>query len=161
MILQNKRESSACFTGHRHIQELTAEQISRKIRYTVEQLLDRGITDYYAGGALGFDMIAAITVINMKKEYPNLKLYLAIPCKNHNAMWNERDKALFERVLKRADGSVYVTEKEYAPGCMQMRNRYMVDCSSVCVAYFTRSGSGTGNTVRYAQQKDLEIINLA
>lgn len=161
MDLQNKRESSACFTGHRHINEYTPEQISAKIRDTVERLIDIGITDYYAGGALGFDMIAAITVINMKKEYPQLRLYLALPCKDHNAMWNARDKALFKRVLDRADGSVLVTDKSYAPGCMQIRNRYMVDRSSVCIAYLTRGGSGTGNTVRYAHQNGLEIINLA
>ena len=37
---------------------------------------------YGAGGALGFDTLAAQTVLDMKKEYPQLRLILVLPCED-------------------------------------------------------------------------------
>ena len=44
---------------------------------------------------------------------------------------------------------------------MAKRNRHLVDNSSVCVAYLTRSGGGTAYTVEYAKKHGLKIINIA
>ena len=44
---------------------------------------------------------------------------------------------------------------------MQSRNAYMVDRSSLCVAYMARLHGGTLSTVRYAITQDVPVINLA
>ena len=54
---------------------------------------------------------------------------------------------------------MYVSDG-YAPGCMQKRNRYMADRSSVCVCWLSSETGGTYYTVRYAGRMGLEIINL-
>lgn len=41
------------------------------------------------------------------------------------------------------------------------KNRHLVDNSSVCVAYLTRSGGGTAYTVEYAKKHGLKVINIA
>lgn len=123
------------------------------------RLIGRGITDFYAGGALGFDYAASVTVINSKRLYPGLTLNLALPCREHMKSWNEADKLMFERLAERADSIVYVSE-DYAPGCMQKRNRYMADRSSVCVCWLSAKTGGTHYTVKYAEKMGLEVINL-
>ncbi len=64
-------------------------------------------------------------------------------------------------LLKQADDVVYVS-KEYNLKCMLERNRYLVDHASILVAVYDGSRrSGTGATVRYAQQlgREIYIIN--
>ena len=54
---------TACFTGHRNI---TSDiQLLRVDMYDKLEraIINGGIVDYYAGGALGFDTLAAETVL--------------------------------------------------------------------------------------------------
>ena len=43
-------------------------------------LYQKGIRYYGAGGALGFDAIAAQTVIRLRESCPGMKLILVLPC---------------------------------------------------------------------------------
>ena len=132
-----------------------SELVSKKII----ELHEKGIVNYYAGGALGFDLAAAVTVLNMKRIYPDITLNLALPCPEYMSKWKRSEIELFSRVRSRADSEIYVSES-YHRGCMQMRNKYMVDRSAVCIAYIKKREGGTYNTVTYALKKGLEIINL-
>ena len=149
----------ACFTGHRQMDPAAMAAVSRPLIDRITELAARGIVGYYAGGALGFDFMAAITVLNLKAVIPDLALTLALPCRGHMDRWRREDRALFSRVMDRADRVVYVSEA-YRPGCMQMRNRYMVDRSSVCLADMTVCRGGTYQTVCYAEKKGIPVIRL-
>ena len=154
------RNTCACFTGHRAISvddmRSSAELISEQIR----ALRDEGIVNYYAGGALGFDFAASVTLLNMKNIMPELTLNLVLPCHDYDKKWAKNEKELFSRVIARADTVVYTSE-HYSNFCMHLRNRYMVDRSSVCIAYMTENKGGTASTVDYARKKGLRIINIA
>ena len=54
-----------------------------------------------------------------------------------------------------------VLAPNYYDGCMQVRNRYMVDRSYICVAYMARLHGGTLSTVRYAISQDVPVVNIA
>lgn len=151
---------SACFTGHRKMTEAALRASVDRMTELVPRLLSRGIVHYYAGGAIGFDLAAAVTILNLKQRFPVLALTLALPCRDHMEQWRSVDRALFSRVMARADEIVYVNDA-YFRGCMQARNRYMVDRSALCLAYLTVCRGGTYNTVTYAEKKGLPIINLA
>ncbi len=153
------RAAACCFTGHRDIPKVEYRKISENVCRLVQTLYQIGVRDFYAGGALGFDMIASVTVLNLKAQLPDIRLILALPCRNHTARWKKSEKELFERVLARADEAVYVSEK-YFRACMQMRNRYMVDRSRICVCYYEGKSGGTRNTVAYAAKQGLSIYNL-
>ncbi len=151
---------SACFTGHRNLTEAELRRAVEAITETVPRLVSEGIVHYYAGGAIGFDLAAAVTVLNLKQTLPQLALTLALPCREHMAQWRRTDRALFSRVMERADGVVYVHDT-YFRGCMQARNRYMVDRSAVCLAYLTACRGGTYHTASYAEKKGIPVMNLA
>ena len=141
---------------------MTPEELRTAVARITEQVMSlsrRGVVHYYAGGAVGFDMAAAITVLNLKQQIPALTLTLALPCRDHTAGWGRTERELFRRVLARADGTVYVNE-HYFRGCMQVRNRYMVDRSSVCLAFLTASRGGTYHTVSYAKKQGVPVIRL-
>ena len=154
------RESSCCFSGHRALTPQEMEKAALKITELLPGFIAEGITHFYAGGALGFDLAASVTVVNHKQTYPGIKLPLALPCRNHMVRWRRIDAELFRRVISRADEVVYVSE-EYSRGCMQLRNRYMVDRSSVCICWLAAESGGTFNTVSYAKKQGIKVLNLS
>ena len=151
---------SACFTGHRKLSEADLRSAVEAMTATIPHLVSKGIVHYYAGGAIGFDLAAAVTVLNLKSTIPQLSLTLALPCHNHMEQWRRIDRELFGRVMERADRVVYVNDS-YFRGCMQARNRALVDMSSVLICYKNRNSGGTAYTVNYAVKEGTKVINLA
>ena len=45
-------------------------------------------------------------------------------------------------------------------GCYLVRNTYMVDNSSLLICYHTGKSGGTADTVQYAREEKLDIINV-
>ena len=153
------REKTCCFTGHRDLPTMEQKGIAAKLEQIVTGLINRGIKFYGVGGARGFDTLAAQTILNLKTNYPFIRLILVLPCLTQTQGWMTKDIAEYERIKAQADKAVY-TSREYAKGCMHKRNRHLVDHSSVCVCYLTKQNGGTAYTVDYAKKHGLELINL-
>lgn len=153
-------EKTVCFTGHREIPFLRLFTVKPKLKKTVEDLINQGYCYFGAGGALGFDTLAARIVLDLRKTHSQVKLILVLPCKSQADRWSYSDKEVYESIKEQADKVVYTSE-EYTKGCMFKRNRYLVDKSSVCVCYLDKDTGGTAYTVNYAYKKGVKIINLA
>ena len=156
-MLKNK---TVCFSGHRKLNSAEAEFVYNTLLRVIEELIKAGYIYYGSGGALGFDTVAAYAVLKLKEKYPYIKLILVLPCRNQTAFWQRKDQKSYESLKKRADKIVY-TENLYCNGCMQKRNRHLVENSSVLVCYLKKSSGGTAYTLRYAKEKGLKIINVA
>ena len=154
------REKTACFTGHRNISISEKTMVKQQLLIELENLIEKGITYFGTGGALGFDTLAAQTVLSLKKEYPKIKLILVLPCKEQTRGWQETDIKIYNHILNQADMVVYISQWYYR-GCMHARNRHLVNYSDICICYLTAPTGGTAYTVQYAKQKGLRIINVA
>ena len=130
------------------------------LRQEITHAAGMGITRFYAGGALGFDTLAALTVLEMRKTMPQLELHTVIPFAGQDIRWPAEDRELYRYILERAD-HVEVLHQRYADGCYHERNRYMVDHSELCIAYLRRRSGGTFYTCRYAQRQGCPVHNLA
>lgn len=62
-------------------------------------------------------------------------------------------------MLDSADESI-VFYDHYVRGCMQKRNRYMLENAMHMIAVFNGSPGGTQTTIEYAKRKGLNIIIL-
>jgi len=154
------KSKSCCFTGHRKLPMNKIEGIIKRLDCEVDNLINQGVTDFISGGALGFDQIAASLIVAKKEMGRDIRLIFALPCKNQDVTWNERQRKLYRDLLSEADELIYVSE-EYSDGCIKKRNCYMVDRSAHCVCALLCSHTGTAQTVKYARQKGLRIINVA
>lgn len=153
------KEKTCCFTGHRLINLSEYSAIKRKVKKVMVSLIKKGVIFYGAGGALGFDTIAAECVLELKEKYPQIKLILVLPCKDQTRGWYDYDIKKYNEILSRADKVVYIAERYY-DGCMLKRNRHLVDNSGYCICYLKRDGGGTAYTVNYAKQNWLIIYNI-
>ena len=153
------KSKTCCFTGHRAMSDQEKQFAAVRLHQVIAALVKEGVVYYGTGGALGFDTLAAQTVLEMKKEYPQLRLILVLPCEDQTRNWRSEDIATYEDIKARCDKVVYVSRR-YTPDCMYKRNRHLVDHSGTCVCYLTRSTRGTAYTVWYARQKELYVISL-
>lgn len=136
---------TCAFTGHRDLQ---ADFSARKLKKTVETLIERGVDTFYCGMAQGFDLCAAETVLKIKKRKPLIKLIACVPCYNQERNFSEADKKRYVKILKKVDENILLSDVYYN-GCMLARNRYMADRADVLVAYLNKDSGGTAYTVRY------------
>lgn len=149
-----------CFTGHRSLGEAQMRGLSETLDRVLESLIRRNITVFRAGGAIGFDTLAALKVLEKKECYPHVQLHLYLPCRDQTNGWNETNRRAYAYILSRADEVVCLHER-YVSGCMLERNRRMVQGSHCCVGYCTSSKGGSAYTLRYAEKKGLRVINIA
>ena len=102
------RTETCCFTGHRELPVWGRKELAAKLEETIIGLIDRGIRFYGAGGARGWDTLAAQTVLRLKRRYLHIKLILVIPCLTQTKGWPAADVAEYERIKALADKVVYV-----------------------------------------------------
>lgn len=153
------REKSCCFTGHRELSMGEALSLRRTLPAEIERLYtERGVTEFYAGGALGFDTLAAKAVLKARERLP-VHLHLLLPCRDQSRGWTARDKAVYDELVKRADSAKWLSER-YARGCMHRRNNALVDASAYCLCFLKRETGGTAYTVARARRAGLCVRNL-
>lgn len=151
------KKLTCCFTGHRIIYTDDLNTIKTDLYNTVESLIKEGLIYFGVGGALGFDMYAAQAVIELKKIYESVRLVMVLPCRDYDKYWTRAQKDCYLKIRENCDKIIY-TNDEYYQGCMQKRNRHLVEHSSVCVAYIRKNTGGTAYTVKYAEKCGLKVI---
>ena len=68
----------------------------------IAALAARGTESFYCGGALGFDTIAARAVLAARDKYPFVRLVLALPCPQQDALWSRADRDEYRAILSAA-----------------------------------------------------------
>lgn len=155
----SKKGKVCCFTGHRDIPNDKALQISENLKKIIIEKIQEGYDCFLAGGAMGFDMLAELTILELKFEYPNIKLKLVLPYPEHHKSWARKMREIYEYILKNADEIEYVCNQYYM-GCFHLRNNTLVDYSDCCICYLEKESGGTAYTVEKAKMKNIPIYNL-
>lgn len=122
----------------------------------IKLIINRDINTFLVGMAVGFDTICFKALLELKKTF-KFKLVAVIPCENQDYNYNKTQKEEYKNMLEFADEKVY-TGKEYTKNCMFIRNRYLVDNSSVLVVYSRKKTGGTVYTKNYALKNCVPII---
>ena len=153
---------TAFFTGHRTFNY--DKEVFDKLKDLLIRLAKEGVTDFYAGGAQGWDMMFELAVLKLRDYHvPFLKLHMVLPCppEEQTAKWNQSDKNTYKKILEAAD-SVEIVSEHYDKNCMKKRNQRLVELGDICVCYYNvnKTRSGTGQTVRFAEKQEKEVINI-
>lgn len=147
------------FTGHRELPP-KREDLPATLRRHITALHADGFTDFLSGGAMGFDLLAAQAVLDLRPVLPGLRLLMILPCEGQDRAYPPADRAQYRSVLDQAD-LVRYTAHTYYKGCMLARDRVLAEAADFCLCYLTRSTGGTAYTVRQCALRDVPICNLA
>lgn len=155
-----KRIATCCFTGHRPEKlNVPAEIVIRKLIDAIEDAFSDGFTDFITGMAKGVDIWAAEAVLELKKEYPHIKLICAVPFEGFEKEWVIEWQERYDQILREADEVHYISDR-HSRSVYQKRNEWMIDHASMVIAGYTGAAGGTRNTLEYAKKKKDYIIHL-
>ena len=146
---------NCAFTGHRILQKDFDYNLLDRVIFN---LIQGGTKNFCCGMATGFDLAAAESVLQYKKDF-DIKLIACIPCLGQEKNFNKKNKEKYTKVLEKCDEKKVLSEK-YFDGCMFVRDRFMVDNCDVLVTYQRRKSGGTSYTVNYAKSKGINLIEL-
>ena len=162
-----QKHKALAFTGHRPESlpfgenELAASAIRIKTLLADEimRCAAQGYDTFLAGGARGGDILFAEQVLFVKGlEYPDIRLITVVPHEGQANNWTEAWRERYFRVLEYST-DVVTLGSHYSSGCYHARNRYLVDhADSVLALYNGSPTGGTAYTVKYAYQRNKEII---
>lgn len=162
------KKQCCCFTGHRpqslpfrfNENDERCVDLKRRLKENITKLInENGVTHFISGMAIGVDMYAAEIVLELKETYPHISLEAAIPCENQSEKWNKQLRNRYMDILDKCDIRT-VLQKDYTADCMHKRNRYMVDKSAFVIAVWNGKPSGTGKTVKYAEECGCEVLQI-
>lgn len=150
---------TVCFTGHRRVAPHNVSETVSLLGERIREIAESGEVCFRAGGAVGFDTIAALCVIAETEKYPHIRLQLVLPCKDQTRGWRDGDIEKYNYILSQADNVRYVCER-YTSYCMKKRNRELVDGADLCIAYCNKSSGGSAYTISYANEHGVRVENL-
>ena len=158
-----------CFTGYRpskfpfklSVNDEKYIKFENNLVEGILELINEGCRVFYTGMAMGFDIIAAETVILLKKSniIDNIKLICVLPFENQGKGFGEFWQKKFDFVIENCDEKM-VLSKDYHKGCYQIRNKYMVDNSDFVLTWYDGQSGGTKNTIDYAIKNYRKIFNV-
>ena len=161
--------TSCCFTGYRPQKfpfSLNREDddyvaFENRLSLKILELIKNGCVCFYTGMAMGFDIIAAETVLSAREIFPqaSVKLICAVPFKEQPVTFPNEWKRRYRNILENCDDIILVSDR-YFPSCYMKRNKYMVDNSDCVLCYFDGQKGGTKSTVDYAKERGRAVINL-
>ena len=145
------------FTGHRPERlRFPESKVIPWLEREIRQAIDEGYTTFISGMQRGVDLWAAEIVIKIRNEGVDIRLIAASAFRGMESQWDHAWKKRYKSVFKDADETVFVSD---TPGraAFFKRNHYMVDRSSLLIAVYSGGGGGTKETIRYAEEKDIEV----
>ncbi|MBQ4154283.1 MAG: DUF1273 family protein [Clostridia bacterium] len=160
-------EKTCFFAGHRPYkftyepeqEERFLTTLKNSINKTVREAFDNGYDTFLCGGAIGFDIMCAESVIELKKKFPQVRLVCMLPFENHHNSFPAEWQTRFTDILDACDFIDYVSP-DYVTGCYYDRNHNMIKNSSLLITFFDGKGGGTARVVAAAQSAKLKITNL-
>lgn len=157
-------EKTVCFSGHRPEKLPHGGDENHPATGNLKSLLHKeiydsihaGYTEFITGLARGVDNWAARMILDFRSREPSLRLICVRPYRDYGENWRGSDRWELAHILEQAD-EIVVLGEQYHKDCMRQRNQYMVEHSAKLIAVVSDYRSGTGQTIRYAQKKGLEL----
>lgn len=158
---------SCCFSGHRpeKLPWGSNEGDGRCLRLkagildAAERAYAAGYRHFLCGMARGCDTYFCEAVLALRQRRPDITVEAAVPCADQAETWPRHDRERYLALLERCDMRT-VLQQKYGAGCMQRRNRYMVDHSDLLIAVHDGGAGGTRQTIAYAFSRGVDVVVL-
>ncbi len=134
------------FFGHHD----APEHIKPKLKETILNIFDRGVSSFYVGNNGRFDFLVQEALNELNKSY-SIKYSIILSYLNEKAIIGNQENTLYPEEL----------EGVYQRFAISKRNEWLLKKSSIIIAYVQNSFSNAYKWIEKARKKGLIIINLA
>ena len=145
------------FAGHREVYQAN---ISEMLDEALSKIINTDDSFRFLVGGMGeFDGMCSSAVRRAKRKYPNkeIRLEIVLPYLTHELNEN---KLYYETSFDDVVIPIELAGVHYK-SAITKRNRWMVEQSDWLIAFVYRDFGGAYTTLRHAEKKGLQIINLA
>ena len=148
------KNRTCSFTGHRELGESFSKE---KLKEKIKEIIKKGYDVFLNGMAIGFDSECMEALFALKDEGENIKVCAVVPCVDQSKTFSAECKERYDYFLSRAD-YIVKEDRTYFKNCMLLRNNFLIDNSSLLLAYYDgRKKGGTYYTVNRAKKSGIDI----
>lgn len=114
------------------------------IRHKLLQYIDEGLEWVLIQGQLGIELWTAEVVIDLRVEYPDLKLGIITPFYGHTSKWNEQNQMKYNKIAQEADfmESVHHTAYE-GPYQFKQTDQFILDHTDMTILIYDEEQEGS------------------
>ena len=130
------------------------------------QLCDAGLEWIVISGQLGVESWAAETVLELKKEFPNVKYSVITPFLEQEKNWNEQKQTQYIQIINNADFVTSVTKRPYeAPWQFIEKDKFIINNTDGILLVYDEDNEGSPKYIlklveKYMEQNDYELIRI-
>ena len=139
---------TCCFFGHRDAPDSIASHLEQILRQMIEA---NNITQFLVGHQGNFDRVVTRVLAKLQKEYPQIRCYIVL--------YRLPTKSSVEYPLE----TLYPEEIATVPPLfgIDRRNRWMLGCSDMIVAYIKSELGHASTYLRVAKKQGKSYVNIA
>ena len=134
------------------LKQMLRDQIVRLIE-------EEGVNYFITGMTLGVGIYAAEIVLDLKSQYPNLKLECAIPCETQAVNWSNAMRERYYDIGSQCDRETML-QTRYTPDCAKKQSKYMVDHTDCLLTVWNGGPGRTGSMVKYALEQGKPVYRI-
>ena len=141
--------------------------IKKALENHLIQLIDDGLEWVILSGQLGVETWAAELVIDLKKEFPQLKYAIITPFLDQEKKWNDTKQEKYREICEKADFHTSVTKKPYeGPWQFIEKNKFIIRNSDGMLIVYDEENEGSPKFMKelaqkYAERQDYHIISIS
>jgi uncharacterized phage-like protein YoqJ len=130
----NQKAKTAFFVGQDPINKSSIPNLARKLEKVIKAQIDKGIVYFGCGGASMFDQLGGLAVLNIRKDNPDVKLIMVLPCKVRESLYSGSSTQTYKQLKENADKVVYTSERQSHDN-IKKRNLNFIKYSGLYLAY--------------------------
>ena len=141
--------------------------LKRQLYDQLYQLCDEGLEWVVISGQLGVESWAAETVIELKKEFPNVKYSVITPFLEQEKNWNEQKQTQYIHIINNADFVTSVTKRPYeAPWQFIEKDKFIINNTDGMLLVYDEDNEASPRYIltlvleKYMEQNDYELIRI-
>lgn len=101
--------------------------IKKVLKITIQQYIEEGLEWILIGGNLGTEIWAGQVVLDLQKEYPELKLGIIFPFEDFGENWNEKNQQVLTELKIKANYVNAVSHVPYQnPGQLKNHSQFLL-----------------------------------
>ena len=140
--------------------------IKKALEKRLVSFLEDGLEWVIVSGQLGIEMWTAEVVLDLKKEYTELKYAVITPFLEQEKNWNELKQEKYRMIVAKADFHTSLTKRPYeAPWQFIEKDKFFMRNSDGMLIVFDEDNDGSPKFIKksaekYAEQSDYQVFTI-